>query len=363
MWRSTRFYHYLLPRQMARCCLLPLLYQIRRDLWNSYCSGIESILAAFSPATIQLFFVTFFSHFLRFCVETPSTKASPIFGIPRMPGTEKKDNIMEEVTRSKLFSEELFSNVVCHFVGKWLQNEKLASNFDIHKIGYNSIIEYQKHVLLNFHYLLGVSLQKASMSSISSLLRDFSLLSRSFALMTEILSMLPSSYFNRFFRTIISYIHRMILSYDDVDAPSGVSLSGWDPKDSQPWSAASASIPASSASIPASSASIPASSDAQAISRLPSVQVADASNPFLPEFQDSRGSLDLMYEERKAMLLLLLQRMNSLELSERGDMELLNSLWKLLNSCSSRDYFTLIREFLPFVILHYSVRQPREPET
>ena len=148
----------------------------------------------------------------------------------------------------------------------------------------------------------------------------------------------------------------MILSYDDVDAPSGVSLSGWDPKDSQPWSAASASIPASSASIPVSS-------DAQAISRLPSVQVADASNPFLPEFQDSRGSLDLMYEERKAMLLLLLQRMNSLELSERGDMELLNSLWKLLNSCSSRDYFTLIREFLPFVILHYSVRQPREPET
>lgn len=342
MWRSTRFYHYILPRQMARCCLLPLLYQYRRDLWNSYCSGIESILAAFSPATIQLFFISFFAHFLRYCVETPSSKSPPIFGIPRILRNEKNVNIMEEVTGARLFSEELFSNLVCHFVGKWLQNEKLASNFDIHKIGYNSVMEYQKHVLLNFHYLLGVSLQHAATNSISSLLRDLSLLSRSFALMTEIISMLPSSYFIRFFRTIISYIHRMIHSYE-VDSPSGVSLSGWDPKDSLLWGPATAS----------------ASSEVQTMNKSnPFIPFADSSNSLTPEIQDSRGSLDLMYEERKSTLLLLLRRMNSLELSERGDMELLNSLWKLLNSCNSRDYFTLICEFLPFVILHYSVGKP-----
>ena len=340
MWRSTRFYHYILPRQMTRCCLLPLLYQFRRDYWNSYCSGVESILAAFSPATIQLFFISFFTHFLRYCVETPSSKSPPIFGIPRILKNEKNVNIMEEVTSSRLFSEELFSNVVCHFVGKWLQNEKLASNFDIHKIGYNSVMEYQKHVLLNFHYLLGVSLQHAATSSISSLLRDFSLLSRSFALMTEIIAMLPSSYFNRFFRTIIQYIHRMIHSYE-VDSPSGVSLSGWDPKDSLLWGPASVS------------------SEVQAMNKFnPSFSFADSSNSLTPEIQDSRGTMDLMYEERKSTLLLLLRRMNSLEISERGDMELLNSLWKLLNSCNSRDYFTLICEFLPFVILHYSVGKP-----
>lgn len=260
-----------------------------------------------------------------------------------MAGSNQKVSVMKELSRMSIFSEKLFSNVVCHFVGKWLKNEKLASNFDILKIGYNSINEYQNHIRLNFHYLLGVSVEHAATSSISSLLNDFSLFSRSFALMTEIISMLPSSYFNSYFRTIIMYIQRMTRSCE-LDPPSGVSLSGWDPKDSLLSGPAAVSW------------------EVQSMNRFSSIQSADSSNSMTPEIQDSRGSLDLMYEERKTTLLLLLSRMNSLELSEHGNMELLNSLWKLLNSCSPRDYFTLICEFLPFVIVHYSVGKPWNPE-
>lgn len=47
--------------------------------------------------------------------------------------------------------------------------------------------------------------------------------------------------------------------------------------------------------------------------------------------------------------------------SQKGDIPLLNSLWKLMNSCYNRDYFVFIQELLPFVIDHYSVQYyPRD---
>ena len=71
------------------------------------------------------------------------------------------------------------------------------------------------------------------------------------------------------------------------------------------------------------------------------------------------------YKERMELLLLLLRRINEVSVIEVGvaawregqknDIQLLNALWKLLNTCYNRDYFTFVRELLPFVILNYTV--------
>lgn len=71
------------------------------------------------------------------------------------------------------------------------------------------------------------------------------------------------------------------------------------------------------------------------------------------------------YKERMELLLLLLRRINeanvievgveALDDGQKNDIQLLNALWKLLNTCYNRDYFTFVRELLPFVILNYTV--------
>ena len=76
------------------------------------------------------------------------------------------------------------------------------------------------------------------------------------------------------------------------------------------------------------------------------------------------------YKERMELLLLLLRRINEVSVIEVGvaawregqknDIQLLNALWKLLNTCYNRDYFTFVRELLPFVILNYTVL-PHDP--
>ena len=334
LWNSTRSFYYILPRQMIQCCLLSLLYANQREIWNSYCSEIEAVLGALSPATIQLFFISFFTHFLAFCVEAPLTKNSVIFSIPKMDNVNGTLSVMDELTKSKHFQRQLFSNVVCLLMGTWLQNIKILPQYDAHTVGYNSVEEMHKHVLMNFQYLLGTSLSDASTSSISSLLLHFSLLSQSFDLMAEMLMMLPANYFNRHFRTIITYVSRMVISCE-LDSPTHTASSEKEMTES---------IHSHHSSL-----------DSQTL-KGPSVTLNLARSVVAStNSQSSRGISVSVYEERKNTVLILLRRMNTLEMNEHGDMELLNSLWKLLNLCYYRDYFVFIREFLPFVILHYSV--------
>lgn len=235
----------------------------------------------------MLFYLAFYCHTLLSLVSRET---------PRHDCARPNLQFLECIQSSKPITASTFSNHLCELLTEWLVTQSVQQESDV------LITKQQNQVLC---YLFDCSLKTCSNQSITSLLTHLSANSSCSSLMKCFIARLPNSYFHKNVQSVIKHVSKNLSSVSDR------------PSLASPRSSLTVTSPSVGNS---SSGSNSTDFSNQLVSERDKKTLYGSTQELSPSDSSVYPS-DTEYEEKKELLLLVLQRINELPNVDVGNLE------------------------------------------